>query len=58
MKWEEYEEIASSLLDWLQNITALMLDRNLPTTYNELKVLISLQLLLTLMIYHTILLDL
>jgi len=38
MKWEEYEEIASSLLDWLQQATSLMLDKNFPTTYNELKV--------------------
>jgi len=45
MKWEEYEEIASSLLDWLQNVTGLTLDRNLPTTYNELKVLMLLKLL-------------
>jgi len=41
MKWEEYEEIASSLVDWLQEVTDLMLDKNFPTTYNELKVSIS-----------------
>jgi len=38
VKWEEYVEIASSLLDWLKEATNLMLDRNIPTTYNELKV--------------------
>jgi len=38
MKWEEYEEIASSLLDWLQQATELMLDKNFPATYNELRV--------------------
>jgi len=54
MKWEEYEEIASSLLDWLQNVTGPTLDRNLPTTYNELKVLMLLQLLLMIMIDHVI----
>jgi len=45
MKWEEYEEIASSLLDWLQEASSLMLDRSFPTTYNELKVQLSLSLL-------------
>jgi len=42
IKWEEYEEIASSLVDWLQDVTELMLDRNFPSTYNELKVSLSL----------------
>jgi len=37
-KWEEYEEVASSLLDWLQGTTKSMLDKNLPATFNELKV--------------------
>lgn len=41
-KWEEYEEIASSLVDWLQVVTPRMLVRNLPTTYDELKVLVLL----------------
>jgi len=40
-KWEEYEEIASSLLEWLQEVTDLMLDKNYPTSYQELKVLTS-----------------
>jgi len=39
MKWEEYEEIASSLVEWLQAVTDMMLDRNFPATYNELKVI-------------------
>jgi len=45
MKWEEYEEVASSLLDWLQQATDLMFDKNFPTTFNELKVCMSLSLL-------------
>jgi len=46
LKWEVYEEVASSLLDWLQQATSLMLDRNFPTTYNELRVCVFLYLLL------------
>jgi len=50
MKWEEYEEIASSLVDWLQHATDLMLDRKLPSSFNELKVCIDQCLLLLLML--------
>jgi len=44
-KWEQYEEIASQLLEWLQDVTDLMLDKNFPTTYNELKVVSELYIL-------------
>lgn len=38
LKWEEYRDLASSMLVWLRDATAIMLDRNFPATLIELKV--------------------
>jgi hypothetical protein len=37
LKLEEYEEVAGSLIGWIRDATTLMLDRNFPRTYTELK---------------------
>ena len=39
LRWEEYRELAQSLLHWLRDATAMMLDRNFPATLIEMKVL-------------------
>jgi len=38
LKWDEYRDLASKLLHWLQDSTVMMLDRNFPTTLIEMKV--------------------
>ncbi|KAK2164152.1 hypothetical protein LSH36_68g10066 [Paralvinella palmiformis] len=41
LKWDEYRDLASKLLHWLQDSTVLMLDRNFPTTLIEMKSLLA-----------------
>ena len=38
MKLQEYRDVAESLLQWLRDATALMIDRNFPNTIPGLKV--------------------
>ncbi len=38
LKWDQYREMASTLLMWLRDSTVSMLDRNFPHTLIEMKV--------------------
>ena len=38
LKFEEYHDLASRLLLWLRDATAIMLDRNFPPTLIDMKV--------------------
>jgi hypothetical protein len=38
LKFEEYHDLASRLLLWLRDATAIMMDRNFPTTLIDMKV--------------------
>lgn len=38
LKWEQYRELSTSLVRWLRDAMAMMLDREFPTTAIEIKV--------------------
>ncbi|XP_074641306.1 uncharacterized protein LOC141899052 [Tubulanus polymorphus] len=41
LKWEEYNDVASSFLNWVRHSTDFMLDRNFPNTLPELRALLK-----------------